>query len=220
MLQLKQCPVIILWADQWPPQWKTQSKHCVTHVESIHWIDFTHAGVSPVLFSSMLVSKIEEPLSKRKPLDTVCPSHFFHGWGFFLKSARCQKLSYTALQCEYTADHFKIYTNSFWSKNYLWKQLEVTNRNKSKYLNWGRSAWSYQAEAFSSLFWQRPAERRVCAQGRGAEWMCAGEADSREVGADSKRGVWNAERERKKERAEASRVITWAVHVVHLALVG
>lgn len=42
--------------------------------------------------------------------------------------------------------------------------------------------------------------------------MCAGEADSREVGADSKRGVWNAERERerggKKERAEASRVIT------------
>lgn len=27
--------------------------------------------------------------------------------------------------------------------------------------------------------------------------MCAGEADSREVGADSKRGVWNAERERR-----------------------
>lgn len=42
--------------------------------------------------------------------------------------------------------------------------------------------------------------------------MCAGEADSREVGADSKRGVWNVDRERekgrKRERAEPSGVIT------------
>lgn len=34
--------------------------------------------------------------------------------------------------------------------------------------------------------------------------MCAGEADSREVGADSKRGVWNAERERGEERESRS----------------
>lgn len=42
---------------------KKRKVHSVTHLEPINWIDFTHSGVSPVRFSSMLVSKIEESVS-------------------------------------------------------------------------------------------------------------------------------------------------------------
>lgn len=55
-----------------------------------------------------------------------------------------------------------------------------------------------------------------------------GTEDSEEVGADSERGGWNAKRVEKKDKNwDSSRgvetpgcVITWVVHVVHLALIG
>lgn len=75
----------------------------------------------------------------------------------------------------------------------------------SKYLNWGRRAWSYHAEAFSSLFIQRPAERRVRAQGREERSECVQERRQKaEKWEQIQRGVWNAEREGR-ERGKESR---------------
>lgn len=111
-------------------------------------------------------------------------------------------------------DLFKkyIYTCRFLDKTVL----GVTNRNKSKYLSWGRRV----ILAFSSLFLQRPAERRVCAQGREERSECV---QGRQIA-----GKWEQiqraefgmqiEREREKERKRGQSRAVWSPEPLTLCI--